>query len=266
MNLSIWSRTVSLLALSLSITSAQAGIFDDDEARKAILDLRQQFVTMTADQNALKASQQAANEDNTRIRAGMLELQNQIDRLKTDIALLRGENEQLKRMVAELQLASSDIQKRQTALVQTTEQRLSKFEPVKVQLDGREFVVDPNEKRDYDAAFDVFRSGDYSKAQKAIAEFMQRYPSTLYSPSAMFWLGNAQYSTRNYKEAIASFRAVIAQAPNHLRAADALLSIANCQVEMKDTKSAKATLNELLKKYPGSEAAATGAERLVQLK
>lgn len=68
------------------------------------------------------------------------------------------------------------------------------------------------------------------------------------------------------KEAIASFRAVIAQAANHLRAADALLSIANCQVEMKDTKSAKATLNELLKKYPSSEAAATGAERLVQLK
>ena len=148
MNLSMWSRPVSLLALTLSLTTAQAGIFDDDEARKAILDLRQQFVTMTADQNALKASQQAANEDNTRIRAGMLELQNQIDRLKTDIALLRGENEQLKRMVAELQLASSDIQKRQTALVQTTEQRLSKFEPVKVQLDGREFVVDPNEKRE----------------------------------------------------------------------------------------------------------------------
>ena len=91
MNLSMWSRPVSLLSLTLSLTTAQAGIFDDDEARKAILDLRQQFVTMTADQNALKASQQAANEDNTRIRAGMLELQNQIDRLKTDIALLRGD-------------------------------------------------------------------------------------------------------------------------------------------------------------------------------
>ncbi|HMS26267.1 MAG TPA: tol-pal system protein YbgF [Burkholderiaceae bacterium] len=266
MNFSTWLRPVSLFALTWSLTTAQAGIFDDDEARKAILDLRQQFVALVAEQNALKASQQAVNEDNTRMRAGMLELQNQIDRLKTDLALLRGDNEQLKRMVTELQLASSDIQKRQTALVQTTEQRLSKFEPVKVQLDGREFVVDPNEKRDYDAAFDVFRSGDYGKAQKAIAEFLQRYPSTLYSPSALFWLGNAQYSTRNYKEAIVSFRTVIAQAPNHLRASDAVLSIANCQIEMKDTKAARATLNELLKKYPGSEAAATGAERLLQLK
>ncbi len=266
MSFNMWWRTVFLFALSLSLTTAQAGIFDDDEARKAILDLRQQFVTLTAEQNAFKVSQQTVNEDNARIRAGMLELQNQIDRLKTDIALLRGEGEQLKRMVTELQLAFSDIQKRQTALVQTTEQRLSKFEPIKVQLDGREFVVDPNEKRDYDAAFDVFRLGDYGKAQKAIADFLQRYPSTLYSPSALFWLGNAQYSTRNYKEAIASFRSVIAQAPNHLRAADTWLSIANCQIEMKDSKAAKATLNELLKKYPGSEAAANGAERLVQLK
>ncbi|MBK7026639.1 MAG: tol-pal system protein YbgF [Polaromonas sp.] len=163
-------------------------------------------------------------------------------------------------MVAGIAIGFFRYSKRQTALVQTTEQRLSKFEPVKVQLDGREFVVDPNEKRDYDAAFDVFRTGDYSKAQKAIAEFLQRYPSTLYSPSAMFWLGNAQYSTRNYKESTASFRAVIARY-DHLRAADALL-YRNRQVEMKDTKSAKATLNELLKKYPGSEAAATGAERL----
>ncbi|MBK7026640.1 MAG: hypothetical protein IPH40_06850 [Polaromonas sp.] len=47
MNLSMWSRPVSLLALTLSLTTAQAGILMMTEARKAILDLRQQFVTMT---------------------------------------------------------------------------------------------------------------------------------------------------------------------------------------------------------------------------
>jgi len=262
----VYLRSILFLIASLLFTTAHAGLFDDDEARKAILDLRLQFATMNAEKNALKAAQQAASEDNARIRVGMLELQNQIDRQRTEMAQLRGENEQLKRMVTELQLAASDMQKRQSALVQTTEQRLSKFEPVKVQLDGREFVVDPAEKRDYDAAFDDFRAGDYTKAQNALVAFLQRYPATAYAPSALFWLGNAQYSTRNYKEAIANFRAVIAQTPNHLRAPDAWLSIANCQIEMKDSKAAKATLNELLKRHPRTEAAAAGTERLLQLK
>lgn len=238
-------------ALSVSFTT-HAGLFDDDEARKAILDLRQQAT-------GLNSAQQKANEEISQLRKNMLDLQNQIEKQKSELAQLRGENEQLARSV-------SDVQKRQKDLIQTTEQRISKFEPLKVTVDGREFVVEPAEKRDFEAAFAVFRAGDFIKSQKLLVDFIQRFPSSGYLPSALFWLGNAQYSTRDYKEAIINFRSLISQAPDHLRAPEALLSVANCQLEIKDSRGAKKTLEELIKIHPKSEAALAGKERLMQMK
>lgn len=238
-------------ALATSLTS-HAGLFDDDEARKAILDLRQQIA-------GVNLSQQKANEEIGQLRRSMLDLQNQIEKQKSDLAQLRGENEQLTRAVA-------DVQKREKDLIQSTEQRISKIEPIKVTVDGQEFIAEPNEKRDYEAAFAIFRAGDFVKSQKMLFDFIQRFPSSGYSPSALFWLGNAQYSTRDYKEAITNFRALIAQVPDHVRAPEALLSIANCQLEIKDVRGAKKTLDDLIRLHPKSEAALAGKERLLQLK
>jgi hypothetical protein len=54
-------------------------------------------------------------------------------------------------------------------------------------------------------------------------------PASGYRDSALFWLGNAQYGNRAYKEAMTSFRTLVANAPDSPRAHEALLSIANCQ-------------------------------------
>ena len=247
----MFRRWICVAALFTSVSS-HAGMFDDDEARKAILDLRQQVT-------ALNATQQKVSDEVTQQRRSMLELQNQIERQKSELAQLRGENEQLTRSVA-------DVQMRQKDLVQATEQRIAKIEPLTVTVDGRDFVVEPNEKRDFDAAFAVFRASDFVKSQKMFFDFIQRYPKSGYFPSALFWLGNAQYSNRDYKEAMLNFRAVVTQAPDHLRAPEALLSIANCQLEMKDIRGAKKTLDDLQKAYPKSEAAIAGKERSAQLK
>ena len=172
---------------------------------------------------------------------------------------VRGLNEQLVRDVAELQRRQKDI-------AQGVDDRLRQFEPVKVVVDGREMMVEPAEKRDFEAALAVFRKGDFSSAQPAFVDFIKRYPKTVFGPSALFWLGNAQYATRDYKEAIINFRDLIARDPLHLRAPEAELAIANCQIELKDVRGARKTLEELIKVYPQSEAAVTAKERLVRLK
>lgn len=267
-------RTVAVASFLLMSLSAHAGIFDDDEARKAILDLRQQISSITAIVNTnLTAAQQKNADEIAQLRQSLLELQNQIDRQKSDISQLRGDNEVLARNLADTQIRLKDIlqvseQKLQAVeqRSQAVEQKLTKLDPVKITLDGREFMADPAEKRDFDAAFALFRTGDFVKSQKAFFDFIQRYSGSGYSPSALYWLGNAQYSNRDYKEAIINFRSMISKAPDHLRAPEALLSIANCQLEMKDPKSAKKTLEDLMKIYPKSEAAFAGVERLRTIK
>jgi tol-pal system protein YbgF len=268
------TRSVALASFVLMSLAAHAGIFDDDEARKAILDLRQQITSLNATVNtSLSAAQQRNTEEIAQLRKSMFELQNQIDKQKGEISQLRGDNEVLARNFAEMQIRQKDMlqsaeQKLQAAeqRSQAVEQKLTKLEPVNITLDGREFMTDPAEKRDFDAAFALFRAGDFVKSQKALFDFIQRYPGSGYSPSALYWLGNAQYSNRDYKEAIINFRSMISKNPDHMRAPEAMLSIANCQLEMKDPKGAKKTLEDLMKAYPKSEAAFAGVERLRTLK
>jgi tol-pal system protein YbgF len=172
---------------------------------------------------------------------------------------MRGQDEQIARELA-------DLQRRQKDVAQGVEERLRKFEPAKVTVDGREFTAEPAEQRDFEAALAVFRKGEFPAAQQAFAEFIRRYPQSGYRASALFWLGNSQYANRDYRGAIANFRALLAQAPDHPRAPEAVLSIANCQIELKETAGARRTLDELVKAYPQSEAAGAAKERLARLK
>ena len=243
-------RRAALAALLVCMSvGANAALFEDDEARRAILELRQRVEAMRVQ------SEQRLTDENGQLRRSLLDLQNQIETMRGDMQRMTGQNEQLARTVSELQQRQTDI-----------DDRLKKNEPAKVAVDGREFTADPREKADFDAALGVFRSGQFAQAQTAFAEFVKRYPQSGYTPSALFWLGNAQYATRNYNEAIANFRSMLSLAPDHAKAPEAVLSIANCQIELKDTRAARRTLEDLTKAYPQSEAAQAGRERLSRLK
>jgi tol-pal system protein YbgF len=254
------TRAWALAAFSaLPAVPASAQLFPDNEARGAILELRQRVEAQRVATDRQLEDLRRAVEENGQLRRSLLELQTQIESLRGELARLRGQDEQMTRELAE-------IQRRQKDVAQGVEERLRKFEPTKVNVDGREFVADPAEQRDFDAALAVFRKGEFPAAQAAFTEFLRRYPQGGYRPSALFWLGNAQYATRDYRGAIANFRALLQAAPDHARAPEAVLSIANCQIELKDNAGARKTLDDLVKAYPQSEAAGAARERLARLR
>lgn len=253
-------RALAMAAmLAASLSSAHAAIFEDGEARRAILEMRQRVDGLQLSQQRSAEEVRKLGEENAQLRRSLLDLQTQIETLRAEQAKLNGQNEQLLRDVGELQRRQKDI-------AQGVDERLRQFEPIKVTVDGREFQADPAEKRDFEAALAVFRSGKFPDASAAFAAFVRQYPRSGYVPSARFWLGNAQYATREYKEAIGNFKQMLTEAPTHARAPEAALSIANCQIELKDTRTARKTLEDLLRAYPQSEAAVAAKERLSRLK
>jgi len=249
-------RSAVAAAACLLAFNAHAALFEDDEARRAILDLRQK---VDASQQRTADDLRRANDDNAQLRRSLLELSNQIEALRNEVAGMRGQNERLARDVA-------DIQRSQKDMTQGVDERLRKFEPAKISVDGKEFVAEPAEKQEFEAALATLRKGEFAAAQTSFVAFMKRYPQSGYSSSALFWLGNAQYALRNYRDAVANFRTLVTLEPGHMRAPEALLSMANCQVELKDVKSARKTLEDLVKTYPQSEAASVAKERLARLK
>jgi tol-pal system protein YbgF len=260
-------KMLAALALGVfALPAARAALFEDDDARKAILELRQRVQAMEqagarqAELNAAAAKTNAQLLDQIEVlKRSLFELNGQLESLRGEIAKLRGTDEQLARDLA-------DVQRHQKDITQGVDDRIRKLEPIKTSVDGREFMADPEEKRQFDEALAILRNGDFDKAASSFGTFLRRYPGSGYADSARFWLGNALYGKREYKEAIAAFRGLVNNAPDHPRTPEALLAVANCQIEAKDNKGARATIGELIKTYPKSEAAQAGRERLAALK
>ena len=259
--------TSLLLGASLS---AQAALFGDDEARRAILDLRQKLeATQQSLKTQIQAQAQAQAQAQTQaqaqveevvvLRRAILDLQNQIEALKVDQSKMRGANEQLIKELSELQIKQKDV-------LQSVDSRISRFEPIKVVLDGLEFQADPAEKKEFDTALAVFRTGDFAAAQGSMLNFLRRYPTSGYAASSLFWIGNAQYATKDYKESVANFRKLLSIAPQHTRASEAMLAISNCLIELKDTKGARKAMEDLISTHPNSDAAQTAKDRLARLR
>ncbi len=256
-----WRRAGAPLALAMVLfaPAAHAALFGDDEARRAIIELRQRADQTT--QQSARQSEQTAQlvEQINQLKRSLLDLNNQLESVRAELARMRGQDEQLARDVAELQRRSKDAQS-------GIDERIRKLEPVGVTLDDKQFLADPEEKRQYDEAFALIRKGDFGAASAGLSSFLKRYPLSGYADSATFWLGNAQYGQRQYKEAIASFRTLLAGNPAHPKAPEAMLAIANCQIELKESKAARKTIGDLVQAYPKSEAAQAGRERLASLK
>ena len=296
-----WCLAACLCLLGLMAPTAQAALFEDEEARRAILDLRQrlenqrQTQLQSAEQTLQKSLDQSQkqfeilrkqvevdiNQSKQDNRQAVLQLQAQIETLKQDIASLRGEREQLLREITLLQRAQKDtnveIEERfQKINGQLAKQEATPSSPVKeeapksskvnVQVDGFEFLADPDEKRDFEAAFVLFRKGDFAAAAKEFAQFVRVYSASGYKPSALYWLGSAKFARRDFNEAIAQLKGLANDFPNHARTPEAMLTIGNAQLEIKQAKEARKTFNELLKLYPTTEAAAAAKDRLAQIK
>jgi tol-pal system protein YbgF len=233
-----------MAAFSCASLSAHAALFGDDEARKAIIDLRAK----------VDGVQQSKAET-----SAVLTLSNQNDALKQEISRLNGQIEVLSNEV-------QNLQQRQKDFYVDLDNRLRKLEPQVVAVDGKDAMVGQSEQNAYDNALALFKAGDYKKSGSSFADFIQRYPDSAYAPSAQYWIGNAYYAQRDYKNAIAAQQALLKKYPDNPKAADALLNIASSQVELKDRPAAKKTLESLVAKFPNAPAAQTAKERLANFK
>jgi predicted nuclease with TOPRIM domain len=105
----------ALVALPLALSAVwplQAhALFGDDEARRAIIELRQKVDANQQTTDAAMKALEAKNADSdTATRRSMLELSNQIEQLRGEMARLLGQYEQLARDVSEIQRQQKDTQ------------------------------------------------------------------------------------------------------------------------------------------------------------
>ncbi len=189
----------------------------------------------------------------------VLDVTTEIEKLRSEMATLRGQIEVLGNEL-------SNAQRRQKDFYNDLDQRMRSLEPKMVSVDGKDAEVSPAEQKAYDAAVAQFKSANYNGAAQSLSAFLQRYPESAYLSQAYFWLGSSHFALQDCTNAIPAYQTVATRFPASQKAPDALLNIASCQLDLKDKAAARETLGTLVKKYPSSPAAATGKERLADIK
>lgn len=117
----------------------------------------------------------------------------------------------------------------------------------------------------YQAAFDLLKAGDYAEAVAAFRAFIAEHPRSDYADNAQYWLGESFYVTDDYTQAIAEYEKLVTAYPRSQKLTHALLKIGYSQAALGDTEAARSTLTALTRKHPNTTAARLALERLEQM-
>ena len=118
------------------------------------------------------------------------------------------------------------------------------------------------ETRVYEAAQSLRRVGKYQEAIVAFQNFIKQYPKSSLAPRAQYWIGDSYFNLRDYKLAIASQQFLLTGYPDSPTVPDALLNIASSQIELGESNAGRKTLEDLVGRYPISDAADKAKRRL----
>ncbi len=118
----------------------------------------------------------------------------------------------------------------------------------------------------YQKAFSLLKEGQYEQSIKAFETFKVNYPNSKYADNAQYWLGEANYVSRDYKKALTAFQQLIAQYPDSSKNSGAYLKIGYVYFELKNWPAAKEALQKVITLYPDTTVAKKANERLQRIK
>jgi len=274
---------VSLIAAACIAAAApplHAGLFDDDVARKQIAEQQRRI-------DALNARHEDAAARLARIEEAMknqpvLELANQMQVMREELRSLRGQLEVLSNSIE----ASS---KRQRDMYVDLDTRLRRFEqnaaapsapgaaapgPAPSASPSTPPAAAPalsgaaaaDEARVYEAAQQQRRIGNYQAAIVGFQTFVLQFARSPLAHRAQYWIGDSYYNQRDFKNAISNQQKLISTYPESASVPDALLNMASSYIELGDTAAAKKSADNLVARYPSSEAAQKAKRGLASLR
>jgi tol-pal system protein YbgF len=207
---------------------------------------------------------------------GLLNLLNQVEALKIEVARLRGGQEEqaykldnadkrTRDLFADLdgrvkELASRPAAPSADAVRLQVSQSLVAAVPPPAPVDSEA------EARAYEAAQSLVKGGKYKEAVAAMQGFLKQYPTGALAANALYWTGFSHVGLSDFKSAAVSYQRLLKDYPVSPKAPDALLSLARAQVQMNDADAARSTLDQLIAKHPQSKAAESGKKLLATLK
>jgi tol-pal system protein YbgF len=118
----------------------------------------------------------------------------------------------------------------------------------------------------YNQAYAVYTGGDFARSRKMFIDFLKTHPGSQLAGSAQFWIASTYFKDKQFEEAISACDDVIKKYPQGTKTPDAYYLQALAFCEIKDSTTAQIILEDLIQKYPNSEAANAGKQKYDELK
>lgn len=223
---------------------------------------------------AIRVLQQKTQELERSLRRLQTEYHNDTDRLNLEIESLKTRIEESirrnEKLFAEITAATKKEQQQpdQQGQSQKTEsQNVTVAPPERPSLAPVAPAVPVVSEKDlFDQAYTLYTNREYGAARKKFQEFVQRYPSSNKTDSALYWIAQCYYQEKKFEDAIATCDDVIKKYPKGSKTADAyyLQALAFCEIQ--DPLTAQILLETLIQNFPNSEAAKLGKKKYEELK
>src|SRR5262245_42987158 len=110
-----------------------------------------------------------------------------------------------------------------------------------------------NPEQEYNAALATFRSREHGQAVLDFLDFIAKHPKHPLAGNAQYWIGEAYWTQRDYRQALVEFEKVSEYGPG--KAPDALVKIGLCHARLRDASRAEQAWQRVIREYPKSEAA-----------
>lgn len=268
------------MALGLTVsTVSQAALFDDTEARKRILELEtKQGADYDAQQKAITDLTRTQQSLDRRVQSlemlingkGLLDMQNQLEQLRQDVAQLKGDLE-----VVTHQL--EDMRTKQSASYTDLDTRVRKLETLAQSVTNGQGLpvagasgttgdvkadVSQQETSAFAEAESLNQAGKYKEAFNAYDAFLKTYSNSKLVPDAMYGMGYTQFALKSYKSSAATQQKFLESYATHPLAPNAMLNLANSQIQLGQIPAAKKTLKDLIAAYPSAEVTPSAQKRL----
>jgi tol-pal system protein YbgF len=109
--------------------------------------------------------------------------------------------------------------------------------------------------RIFAAALGKLRAGDDGQAALEFTEFVTQFPNHPQAAAAQNHIGEAYYRQRDYRQAMVEFQKTVDGYTQAVPVSEALVKIGLCQRALGDDEGARVSWEQVIKKFPKSDAA-----------
>ena len=124
-------------------------------------------------------------------------------------------------------------------------------------LSTAQTVAAPAQRQDstrhlYDRIMEEFKHRDYDAAMAGFRLFLELHGQSALAANAQYWIGECQFRTRRYRDALQSFYDVVANYPLSPKLPASTLKLGQTYIKLKDQENARLMFDRVVDQYPDS--------------